>query len=102
MTDTAGTGTYTLQPMAPPLVSAILPAYNRLAHLRAAVESIRNQTLRDWEAVIADDGSDAGTREYLAGISDSRVRVLLLEHSGSPSVVRNAAIAVARGKFLAF
>ena len=88
--------------MTPPLVSAILPAYNRLAHLRAAVDSIRRQTLHDWEAVIADDGSDTATREYLDAISDSRVHVLRLEHSGNPSAVRNAAIAVARGRFLAF
>jgi glycosyltransferase involved in cell wall biosynthesis len=88
--------------MTPPLVSAILPAYNRLAHLRAAVDCIRRQTLHDWEAVIADDGSDTPTREYLDAISDSRVHVLRLEHSGNPAAVRNAAIAEARGRFLAF
>jgi glycosyltransferase involved in cell wall biosynthesis len=88
--------------MARPLVSVILPAYDRLELLRASVESVRAQTLRDWELVIADDGSAAATREYLGKLADARMRVLYLEHSGNPARVRNAAIAAARGGFLAF
>jgi glycosyltransferase involved in cell wall biosynthesis len=88
--------------MARPLVSVILPAYNRLEFLRAAVESVRAQTMRDWELIVADDGSDDATRRYLSQSDDARMRVLFLEHSGNPSRVRNAAIAAATGGFLAF
>ncbi len=88
--------------MAYPLASVILPAYNRPTYLRAAVASVRAQTLTDWELIIADDGSDGETRAFLSELREQRIRVLSLEHSGNPSVVRNAAIRAASGKFLAF
>ena len=87
---------------AEPLVSVILPAYGRLEHLRACVASVLGQSLTTWELIIADDGSDDATRAWLAGIGDPRVRVLLLPHSGNPARVRNAALRVARGRYLAF
>jgi glycosyltransferase involved in cell wall biosynthesis len=85
-----------------PLVSVILPSYNRAAQLRAAVESVFAQTSTDWELLIADDGSEHSASSYLQSLDDARVRVLWLEHCGVPAVVRNAAIAVARGRYLAF
>jgi glycosyltransferase involved in cell wall biosynthesis len=88
--------------MSSPIASVILPAFNRLAHLRAAIDSVRAQTLEDWELIIADDGSDDPTRAFLRQLSDARIRVLLLAHSGNPSAVRNAAIGAACGRFLAF
>jgi glycosyltransferase involved in cell wall biosynthesis len=80
----------------------ILPTFNRAACLRLAVESVVRQTLVDWELIIADDGSGEETRSYLAGLRDRRVRIVWLAHSGNPSSVRNAAIASARGTYLAF
>ncbi|HEU5134685.1 MAG TPA: glycosyltransferase [Steroidobacteraceae bacterium] len=88
--------------MTRPLVSVILPAYNRLPHLRAAIESVHAQTLADWELIIADDGSDGEAQAYLSQLTDARIRVLRLPHSGNPSAVRNAAIRNASGEFLAF
>ena len=87
---------------ASPIVSVILPTFNRLAHLRLAVASVLAQTLTDWELIIADDGSDDVTRAYLAGLAAPRIRTLLLPHSGNPASMRNAAIAAARGHYLAF
>jgi glycosyltransferase involved in cell wall biosynthesis len=88
--------------MVRPRVSVILPAYNRLAYLRMAIDSVRAQTLAGWELIVADDGSDAETRAYLAQLDEARMRVLFLEHSGNPARVRNAAIGKATGDFLAF
>lgn len=87
---------------AEPTVSIILPAYCRLGHLRECIASVRAQSLTTWELIVADDGSDAGTRAWLATLDDPRIRVLLLAHSGVPSKTRNAAIAAARGRYLAF
>jgi GT2 family glycosyltransferase len=83
-------------------VSIVLPTFDRPAYLRAAVDSVLAQTLTDWELVVADDGSNEETRAYLRSLDDPRVRVLWLPHSGNPSVVRNAAIAAARGDHVAF
>jgi glycosyltransferase involved in cell wall biosynthesis len=86
-----------------PKVSIILPTFNRLQYLRSAVKSVFAQTVQDWELIIADDGSDSETGSYLAELTDSaRVQVLFLPHSGNPSAVRNAALRVAGGEFVAF
>jgi len=89
--------------MTAPVVSVILPTFNRLAYLRPAVDSVLAQTLTDWELIIADDGSDAQTLEYLRSLQDPpRIRVLELPHSGNPSAVRNAALRMATGEYVAF
>lgn len=86
-----------------PLVSIILPTFGRLKYLRPAVSSIYHQSLRDWELIIADDGSDEETRAYLRTLGDDRrVKLLWLAHTGIPAVVRNAALQEARGEFVAF
>ena len=85
-----------------PLVSVVIPTFNRLKHLKAAVTSVLEQTKADWEMVIADDGSAEETREFLRSLEDPRIRTLWLPHSGNPSRVRNAAIRHAQGRYLAF
>jgi hypothetical protein len=86
-----------------PLVSVVLPVFNRLKYLRQAVESVFAQTLTDWELIIADDGSDAETRAYLSALANPpRVRIVRLEHSGNYSTVRNAALREAKGEYVAF
>lgn len=85
-----------------PTVSVILPTFNRTRFLRLAIDSVFAQTYRDWELIIADDGSAEETREYLRSVTSPAVRLLWLEHTGNPSRVRNAAIEVARGRYLAF
>jgi hypothetical protein len=73
-----------------------------MEYLPAAVASVLRQTYTDWELIVADDGSGEETRTYLRGLADARVHVLWLAHSGRPSTPRNAAIRVARGRYLAF
>ena len=86
-----------------PAVSIVLATFNRLELLRSSVESVLSQTVRDWELIIADDGSDEPTRRFLESLeSPGRIRVLWLEHSGRPSIVRNAALGEARGEYIAF
>jgi len=89
--------------MSDPSVSVILPSFERLAYLRCAVASVLAQTRSDWELVIADDGSGAAVRAYLLELAaDSRIRVLRLRHSGHPAAVRNAALRLAAGEYVAF
>jgi glycosyltransferase involved in cell wall biosynthesis len=85
-----------------PTVSVILPTFNRTKFLKPAIESVFAQTYRDWELIIADDGSAEETRNYLRSVTTPAVRLLCLEHSGNPSRVRNAAMEAARGRYLAF
>jgi len=89
--------------MAAPLVTIVLPTYDRFEFLPSAVQSVFDQTMRDWELVVADDGSGPKVRDYLDTLNDgARVRTLFLTHSGNPGRARNAAIAVARAPYVAF
>src|ERR1700732_1465702 len=89
--------------MTAPVVSIILPTFNRLKYLRPAIDSVFAQTLADWELLIADDGSDEETRAYLEHLGGlPRVKLIWLAHSGNPSAVRNAALREARGDYIAF
>lgn len=87
----------------PPLISVILPVWNRPAQLRAAVESLRGQTWQNWELIVVDDGSWDDTLSVLEVIEreDSRVRVLRRDHEGV-CAARNAGIAAAGGDLVAF
>ncbi len=90
------------EPVAIPDVSVILPTFNRRRFLELAIESVFAQTWPNWELIIADDGSGEETRDYLRSINASQVRIIWLSRCANPSRVRNAAIAVARGRYLAF
>lgn len=84
-------------------VSIVLPTFNRLKYLPQAIESVFSQTFEGWELLIADDGSDEDARAYLRTIAQrSRVKVIWLSHSGNPAAVRNAALRMARGDYVAF
>lgn len=86
-----------------PTVSIIVPTFNRLKYLRPALDSVLNQSFADWELIIADDGSDEETRDFLSPLTIlPRVKVLWLSHTGRPSAVRNAALREAQGEFVAF
>jgi glycosyltransferase involved in cell wall biosynthesis len=85
-----------------PAVSIILPTYNRLHYAREAIASVLAQTFTDWQLVVADDGSGEEMLAYLASMTDPRIGVIRLAHTGNPSAVRNAALRVARGRYIAF
>lgn len=62
----------------PPAVSVLMPVRNEERYLHAAIDSIRRQTLQEWELVVVDDGSTDGTASILAdaAVADGRIRVL--------------------------
>jgi glycosyltransferase involved in cell wall biosynthesis len=70
--------------------------------LRKAVDSVLAQTYRDFELVVADDGSTDGTRDYLETIEDPRVRPIWLEHRGGLTAARSAGLQHVRGEWAAF
>lgn len=83
-----------------PLVSVIIPTFNRAATISAAIESVFQQTYREIEVIVVDDGSTDETPEVLRRFED-RVRVFRQPNAG-PSSARNRGIAAARGSLLAF
>ena len=86
-----------------PLISVIIPVYNLENELAACLESVRAQTLPDWEAVCVDDGSTDGSLALLREISaqDARIRVLHQENAGVSSA-RNLGLEQAAGQYIYF
>ncbi len=86
-----------------PLVSVIMPAYNAETFIKEAIDSVRIQTITDWELWVIDDCSkDATCRivEKIAG-SDSRVKLLRNEKNMGAAGSRNRGLDVFRGKYVA-
>lgn len=82
------------------LVSAIIPTYNRGYILYKAIDSIFNQTYKNVEVIIVDDGSTDDTQEMLKSYGD-RIRVVC-QHNAGPSAARNRGIEASRGEIIAF
>lgn len=89
--------------MASPLVSVIIPVYNRFELAKEAVSSVLGQTFRNLELIIVDDGSTDMTPILATYFrDDTRVKYIRINHSGMPGFVRNKGVETAKGKYLAF
>lgn len=82
-------------------VSALIPTYNRRAHVLRAIDSILRQTRPVDEIIVVDDGSTDGTAEAVAARRHSNVRVIQQPNLGV-SGARLRAIREARGEWIAF
>ncbi len=90
-------------PTAPvPMVSVIVPTYNRPATLRRALESILEQTYRDFEIIVVNDnGTDV--QDVIAALDhDGRINYVRHAVNRGLAAARNSGIGVARGRFLAY
>lgn len=84
-------------------VSIIMPVYKVEEYVGKAIESIQEQTLKEWEFLIVDDGTPDRSGEicdeYAA--NDERIHVIHKENGGAPSA-RNMAIEIAKGEYMYF
>ena len=85
------------------MISVIMLAYNRESLVSQAIESILNQTCRDFELVIVDNGSTDRSGEIADSYAarDSRVRVIHRER-GNIGAGRNTGLDAARGTYITF
>ncbi|WP_052494084.1 glycosyltransferase [Nitrosospira sp. NpAV] len=84
-----------------PLVSVILPSFNHAAFVNEAVQSVLDQTFRDFELIVVDDGSSDGTADIVASIRDPRLTLIRLSENRAVHA-RNLALSRARGQYVAF
>lgn len=84
----------------PPIVSVIIPTFNRASMVLEAAQSVCQQTFQDFELIIIDDGSTDGTVEELKKIA--RPFHYRFQENQGVSKARNQGIQVARGKWIAF
>ena len=84
------------------LVSIIIPIYNTEVYLKRALDSVLNQSLKEIEIILVDDGSDDNSAEvYSDYLGDPRVKLVHIEHQGQ-GAARNQGIKMASGKYVGF
>ncbi len=85
------------------MVSVIIPSFNSQAVIKRSVDSALNQTYKNIEVWVVDDGSEDATLEVLNDCNDPRLYVYKLPiNTGSPVQPRNIGISRAKGKYIAF
>lgn len=84
-----------------PLISIITPAYNAETTIVATIESVLNQTWKNWEMIIIDDGSTDNTHQTAASVHHPGIR-LLQEKNKGVAATRNQGMKLAKGEYIAF
>jgi glycosyltransferase involved in cell wall biosynthesis len=84
-----------------PIVSVVVPLFNKERYIRRCLESICRQTMPDFEVVVVDDGSSDRSADMAESIADPRIRVIRQENRGEGGA-RNRGIREARGELIAF
>lgn len=84
--------------------SVVIPVYNREKELPKCIESVLNQTYKDFEIIVVDNGSTDNTKVIVQNYidQDMRVKYFWQENSGSPAGSRNTGIKNAIGEWIAF
>jgi len=87
-----------------PLVSVIIPTYNREKLISKAINSVIKQNYSDWEIIIVDDRSTDHTKELIEEFirSDSRIKYYINQRNKGPGGARNYGIEQASGEYIAF
>src|SRR5580658_1669327 len=83
-----------------PLVSVIIPVYDREHCVKRAIDSVLAQSFKDFEVVVVDDGSKDGSLQILKSYGDA-IHLICQKNAGA-GAARNAAIRAARGRWIAF
>jgi glycosyltransferase involved in cell wall biosynthesis len=83
-----------------PLVSIIMPTYKRAHLLQGAIDSVLNQTFRDFELIVVDDNSPDETPDIVARIQDPRVRYVRNDPNLRLPRALNRGFSLARGRYL--
>lgn len=84
-------------------VSIITPCYNAVTFIEATIHSIQQQTLRDWELLVVDDGSVDNSADIIRRIAkdDSRIKLIQKENGGTASA-RKLGLEHAQGEYIQF
>jgi glycosyltransferase involved in cell wall biosynthesis len=85
-----------------PLISVVIPVYNRAPLVAQAIASVLAQTYGHWELIVTDDGSDDDTVGVARSFTDPRIRVIELPHKGNIAAVRNAGVSSCSGALVSF
>jgi glycosyltransferase involved in cell wall biosynthesis len=85
-----------------PLISVVIPTFERREFVQAAIRSVLGQTLRDFEVLVVDDGSTLNLPPLLDALGDARIRYFRHDSNRGEAASRNTGILNARGAYVAF
>ena len=85
-----------------PIVSIVIPTYNHAKFISKALESVINQTYKNWEAIIIDNNSTDDTNKIIKQYDDPRIKYLKINNNGVIAKSRNLGIKEAKGEWIAF
>ena len=84
------------------LVSIIMPSWNTENYIAKSIQSVIDQTYKNWELIIVDDCSSDHTDEIVASFQDERIIYLKNEQNRGAALTRNKALREAQGEWIAF
>jgi len=84
-----------------PLISVVVPTYNRGHLIDRTIKSVLKQTYSNFELIIVDDASKDNTSEVIANYSDKRIKYIQLEENSKGTKPRNVGILESKGEYIA-
>jgi len=84
------------------MVSIVMPIHNRIDTVNIAIDSVLEQTYKNFELIIVDDGSDDGTKELVDNLDDPRINTIHNESCRGVSNARNQGLKSSKGKYIAY
>ena len=85
-----------------PMVSVIIPTYNRSHFVCRAIKSVLSQTYQDFEIIVVDDCSTDNSEEVIKSLKDERIRYIRHETNRGGSATRNSGIVAAQAEYIGF
>lgn len=85
-----------------PLISVVIPTYNREKTIIRCLKSVMNQSYKNIEIIVVDDCSVDNTQAVVESISDNRIRFIKLEKNSGACVARNVGVENSKGEYIAF
>jgi glycosyltransferase involved in cell wall biosynthesis len=85
-----------------PLISIIIPTYNRADLIGKAIQSILNQSYINWELIVVDNYSNDNTKDIISAFNDNRILMVSTPRTGSVAASRNLGVLHSNGEWIAF
>lgn len=83
-------------------ISIIIPMHNSAKHINQCINSILNQTYKNWEIIVIDDASEDESVELVKKYNDNRIKIIELKENVGAGLARNKGIEVANGDYICF
>ena len=85
-----------------PLISVVMPTYNQIEYLKKSIQSVIDQSYKNWEIIVVDNESTDGTYAYLKSVENKSIKIYSIKNYGVIAASRNLGIKHSCGDLIAF